>query len=403
MQLSERVLKLKPSPTLELTALANSLRAQGLNIIGFASGEPDFDTPSSIKKAAINAIDAGKTKYTPVGGIKELKEAIVCKFRRDNNLTYSTSEVTVNCGGKHSFYNLMQVLLNQGDEVIIPAPYWVSYPSMVQLAGGKDIIIDTDEQSGFKMTPEQLNAAITAKTKAIVINSPSNPTGSVYSKEELLALAEIVADKNICFISDDIYESILYTDTKFVNMAMLSDELKEKTIVLNGVSKTYSMTGWRIGYMAGQQEVIKKVETIQSQSTSNPSSISQWAALEAIRGDQSVIDQMIKAFIRRRTLIVDSLNSIPGVSCLLPDGAFYAFPNIVEITKLQGWDSLNKKYPEDSISSKISSFLLEEAQVAVVPGIAFGADHNVRLSFATSDDKIIEGAKRIKDAVTTLE
>jgi len=402
MKLSDRILKIKPSPTLAVTALANSLKAQGVDVIGFGSGEPDFDTPDSIKEAAINSIKNGKTKYTPAGGIIELKKAVVNKFEKDNNLTYSTSEVTINCGGKHSFYNLMQVLLDDGDEVVIPAPYWVSYPSMVSLAGGNPIIIEATEEMGFKITPDQLKKSITEKTKAIVINSPSNPTGAAYSKNELEALGNVVLDKDIVIISDDIYESITYDDFEFYNIASISEKFKKKTMVLNGVSKTYAMTGWRIGYMAGDEKIIKKVETLQSQSTSNPAAASQWAAVEALSGDQTVITEMLIAFTRRRKLIIDSLNKIPGFNCINPNGAFYAFPGVKEIYNLPGWSKVEDNFDDEHKSSKLSSYLLKEANVAVVPGIAFGTDNHLRLSFATSDENIEEGVKRIKEAIEKL-
>jgi aspartate aminotransferase len=403
MHFAERILQIKPSPTLEITALANSLKAKGIDVIGFGSGEPDFDTPDHIKEAAIRAIETGKTKYTEVGGIIELKKAIVAKFKRDNNLDYTTSEVIVNSGGKHSFYNLMQVLLNPGDEVIVPAPYWVSYPPMVSLADGNPVIIDTDSAAGFKITPKQLKAAITEKTRAVVLCSPSNPTGSVYSADELLALSEVLKDRDIHVISDDMYESILYTGKPFVNYAMLSPELKAKTIVLNGVSKAYAMTGWRIGYMAGEESLIKKIDILQSQSTSNPTSISQYAAVEALNGDQSVIKEMVDAFLRRRDLIVNGLNSAPGISTLSPDGAFYAYPNISGVKNLKGWKDVDAKYTASPyLSSKITSYLLEDARVAVIPGIAFGTDDYVRLSFATSDANIVEGVRRIKESLEKL-
>jgi aspartate aminotransferase len=402
MKFSERIMQVKPSPTLEITALANALKAKGVNVIGFGSGEPDFDTPAHIKNAAINAIETGKTKYTEVGGITELKKAIVEKFERDNNLSYSTSQVTVNCGGKHSFYNLMQVLLDPGDEVIIPAPYWVSYPPMVELADGVSVIIDTDEATNFKITPEQLKNAISAKTRAIVINSPSNPTGSIYSKSELCALADVIADKDILIITDDIYESILYDGHTFINTAMISEDIKKKTVVLNGVSKAYSMTGWRIGYMAADEAIIKKIEILQSQSTSNPTSIAQWASVEALKGDQTVINEMVEAFARRRKMIVDGLNAIPGFSCLYPDGAFYALPNVAGVKQLPGWKDVEKRFSVPNFSGLVTAYLLEEAKVAVVPGIAFGIDNNVRLSFATSDSNIKEGVERINDAVKKL-
>lgn len=402
MQFSGRILKVKPSATLAITALANSLKAKGIDVIGFGSGEPDFDTPAHIKNAAIKAIDAGKTKYTPAGGIPELKKAIVEKFRRDNGLEYDVAQVTVNCGGKHSFYNLMQVLLNDGDEVIVPAPYWVSYPPIIELAGGIPVILETSEESGFKMTPSQLEKALGKKTRAIILNSPSNPTGATYSRDELEKLAAVLEKRDIAIISDDIYESIVYDGRTFTNTANLSDGLFKKTIVLNGVSKAYSMTGWRIGYMAGDAEVIKKVEILQSQSTSNPTSISQWASVDALTGDQSVITAMVEAFDRRRRLIVDGLNSAPGVSCLMPEGAFYAFPNIRGVEKLKGWKAVKEKYEGSSISSALTSYLLEVAQVAVVPGVEFGNDDNIRLSFATSDENIEKGVERIKAALEKL-
>jgi aspartate aminotransferase len=402
MKFAERILQIKPSPTLEINALANALKAKGVNVVGFGTGEPDFDTPENIKAAAIRAIETGKTKYTEVSGIAELKKAIVTKFKRDNNLDYTTSEVIVNCGGKHSFYNLMQVLLDPGDEVIVPAPYWVSYPPMVSLADGIPVIVQAEESNGFKMTPAQLAAALTPKTRAIVIGSPSNPTGAVYSAEELLALAAVTGDRDILWISDDMYESIIYQDEKFVNMAMLSPELKAKTVVLNGVSKAYAMTGWRIGYMAGSEALIKKIDILQSQSTSNPTSISQYASVEALNGDQSVIGEMVKVFARRRELIISGLNAIPGITCRYPDGAFYAYPNITGITKLKGWAALAEKYTSPYLSSKVTAYFLEEAKVAVVPGIGFGTDEHVRLSFATSDEQIEEGVRRIKEAVEKL-
>ncbi|HNR89580.1 MAG TPA: pyridoxal phosphate-dependent aminotransferase [Spirochaetota bacterium] len=402
MKFSSRILNIKPSPTLEVTALANAMKAKGIDVIGFGSGEPDFDTPQSIKDAAVRAIESGKTKYTPAGGIAELKKAIVHKFKRDNALEYATSEVIVNNGGKHSFYNLMQVLLDPGEEVLIPAPYWVSYPDMVMLAGGTPIIIETSRDSGYKITPQQLQAAITKQTRAIVINSPSNPTGATYSRDELSALAEVLVQHDILLISDDIYESILYDGNAFVNIANLSEELKKRSVVLNGVSKAYSMTGWRIGYMAGDESLIKKIDILQSQSTSNPTSISQWASVEALMGDQRVIAEMVNAFDRRRRIIVNGLNEIPGFDCIMPPGAFYAFPDIDGVTRLPGWKSIVERYPGPYASSTLTSYLLEEARVAVVPGIAFGIDRNIRLSFATSDDNIIEGVSRMKEVVGRL-
>ncbi len=402
MKFSDRILQVKPSPTLEVNALANALKAKGIDVIGFGTGEPDFDTPDHIKAAAIRAIESGKTKYTPSGGIPELKKAIIEKFKRDNNLEYKPSEVIVNSGGKHSFYNLMQVLLNRGDEVIIPAPYWVSYPPMTTLADGTPVIIDTAEEGGFKMTPDLLDRAITPQTRAIVINSPSNPTGSAYTKKDIQAIAEVVGDRDILLISDDMYESILYDGFEFYNIANVSDKMKQKTIVMNGVSKAYSMTGWRIGYMAGDAAIMAQVDTLQSQSTSNPTSISQWAAVEALNGEQKPVRDMVEAFARRRAIIVEALNSIPGFTCLSPNGAFYAFPGVEKVYSMKGWRDIAGQYKSEFNSSRLTSYLLEEAKVAVVPGIAFGSDKHIRLSFATSDKNIVEGVRRIDEAVRKL-
>ncbi len=402
MKFSNRILDVKPSPTLAVTAMAKAMKAQGIDILDFGSGEPDFDTPEFIKKAAIEAINSGKTKYTPAGGIPDLKRAVIEKLKRDNNLDFSIDEITINCGGKHSFFNLMQVLLQPGDEILIPSPYWVSYPSMVSLADGVPVVIDTKEETGFKITPNQLKSAINHRTRGIVINSPSNPTGSAYTKEELLQLAEVLKGTDILILSDDIYESIVYDGFKFHNIASLVPELQPQTIVLNAVSKTYSMTGWRIGYIAGPKEIIKHVETLQSQSTSNPTSISQWAAIAAISGDQSVIETMLEAFTRRRKIIVDGLNSIPGFSCRMPEGAFYAFPGFSDLLNNPGWKEIEGQYEGSDNSSKVCSFLLKEARIAAVPGIAFGIDNYMRLSFATSDSNITEGISRIMEAVKKI-
>lgn len=402
MKFSDRILQVKPSPTMAVTAMAAQLQAQGVDIIGFGSGEPDFDTPDHIKQAAIKAIEAGKTKYTPVGGIPELKDAIVHKFKRDNNLEYKRSEIIVNCGGKHSFYNLMQIMLNAGDEVIIPSPYWVSYPDMVKLAGGTPVFIETDSDTGFKFSPEQLASKITPRTRAVVINSPSNPTGAAYSKEELAAFAAILEKTEVIPISDDIYETIIYDGFKFFNIANISDTMKERTIVLNGISKTYAMTGWRIGYTAASEDIIKKMDIIQGQSTSNPTTISQWAAIEALTGDQTVLANMLEAFDRRRNFVVDDLNSIPGISCYKPEGAFYAFPRVSGVYELKGWEKVSGKYKDTYKSSSLSAYLMEEARTAVVPGIGFGSDDYIRISFATSDAKLKEGLKRIREAIEKL-
>jgi aspartate aminotransferase len=402
MKFSDRIQRVKPSPTLAVTAMAAQLQSQGIDVIGFGSGEPDFDTPQNIKEAAIKAINSGKTKYTPSGGIPELKEAVVKKFKRDNNLEYQLSEVIINCGGKHSFYNLIQVIIDDGDEVIIPSPYWVSYPDMVLLAGGKPVFIETDISTGFKIKPQQLEQKITSKTKAVVINSPSNPTGAAYTRHERAELAWGLEVKDLIIISDDIYETIVYDGFKFFNIANISEKIKEKTIVLNGVSKTYAMTGWRIGYAAGNSDIIKKMDILQGQSTSNPTTISQWAAVEALSGDQSVLDHMLVAFDRRRNFVVDGLNNIPGLKCYKPEGAFYAFPDCSEVYKLKGWSKVSEKYKDDYKSSSLCAYLMEEARTAVVPGIGFGNDNYFRISFATSDEKLKEGLKRIKEAIEKL-
>ena len=318
MNLATRVAKIKPSETLAITAKANALKAEGRDVIGFGAGEPDFDTPANIKQAAIKAIEDGFTKYTPVGGTDELKDAIINKLKRDNSLEYKRSQIVVSCGAKHSLYNLAQALFEAGDEVIIPAPYWVSYPDIVVLAGGTPVILNTLEKDGFKINPQQLKAAITTNTRALIINGPSNPTGAAYSPEELKAIAAVLLDENILIITDDIYEKILYTKYPFANIASVESKLKDRTIVVNGVSKAYAMTGWRIGYAAGPEEIIAAVNKIQSQNTSNPTSISQKASVEALNGDQSIVSMMVGEFQKRRDVIVAALNDIPNVKCLLP-------------------------------------------------------------------------------------
>ena len=396
MKLASRADRIKPSPTLAITAKAQALRAQGRDIIGFGAGEPDFDTPLNIKKAAIKAIEDGFTKYTPVGGIEELKDAISAKLKNDNGLEYGRSQIVVSCGAKHSLFNLAQVLFEAGDEVIVPAPYWVSYPDIVVLSDATPVIVQTSEKSGFKLDPADLRAAITPRTKAVVINSPSNPTGSTYTLEELKKLAGVIMEKKIIAISDDIYEKILYDGMPFGEIASLSPEMRDQTIVVNGVSKSHSMTGWRIGYAAGPENVIKAVTDYQSQNTSNPTSIAQKAAVEAISGDQGTVSMMVGEFQKRRNFIVDALNDMPGVSCLKPEGAFYVFPNV---SGLYG-RSFNGKQVKSS--ADITEFLLEKANVAVVPGVVFGNDSHIRLSYATSMRNIEEGMKRIKTAFSQL-
>jgi aspartate aminotransferase len=396
VKLAARIGQIKPSETLAITAKANALRAEGRDVIGFGAGEPDFDTPANIKAAAISAINAGFTKYTPVGGTDELKDAIIAKLRRDNALEYKRSDVVVSCGAKHTLYNLAQALFEAGDEVIIPAPYWVSYPDIVVLAGGQPVIVNTLEEEGFKMQPEQLQAAITSRTRAVVINSPSNPTGAAYSPQELKALAGILLDKDILVISDDIYEKIIYANFPFANLATAEPKMKDRTIVVNGVSKAYAMTGWRIGYAAGPDKIISAISKIQSQNTSNPASISQKAAVEALNGDQQIVSQMVGEFRKRRDVVVQLLNDIPGVKCLLPEGAFYVFPNV---SGLYGRSFKGKKITG---STELIDYLLDEANVATVPGAAFGSDSHIRLSYATSLKNIEEGLKRIKNAIDKL-
>ena len=396
MKLASRVAKVKPSETLAITAKANALRAQGRDVIGFGAGEPDFDTPDHIKQAAIRAIEAGFTKYTPVGGTDELKDAIIAKLKTDNRLEYKRSQVVVSCGAKHTLYNLAQALFEEGDEVIIPAPYWVSYPDIVVLAGGTPVILNTLEKDGFKMKPEQLKASITGRTRAVIFNGPSNPTGAAYSPDELKALAAVLADTDIFAISDDIYEKILYADFPFANLAMAEPRLKDRTIVVNGVSKAYAMTGWRIGYAAGPEEIIGAISKIQSQNTSNPTSISQKASVAALAGDQQVVSMMVAEFEKRKNCIVEALNDIPGIQCLMPGGAFYVFPNV---SALYGRSYEGKKI---SNSTEFIEYLLDGANVATVPGVAFGSDDHIRLSYATSLKNIEEGVRRIKDAVAKL-
>ncbi len=381
--LSDRVGKVKPSATLAVTAKANELKAQGIQIIPMGSGEPDFDTPKNIQDAAIAAIKNGQTRYTAVDGTPELKNAIISKFKRDNDLSYNNNEVMVSSGGKQVFYNLCQAVLNTGDEVIIPSPYWVSYPDMVILANATPIIVETGLEQDFKITPEQLEANITNKTKLFVINSPSNPTGAVYSKTELQALARVLRKyPQVLIITDDIYEHIRWGVNNgkddFINIVMADASLKERTIILNGVSKGYAMTGWRIGYGAGPEAIIKTMKKIQGQSTSNPCSIAQAAALEALNGDQDIINTMVAAFSERHDFIVDALNAIDGIECPKSQGAFYSFPRVEGLIK--------RLELKDDV--ELSTYCLEKLNIALVPGSAFGAAGYVRFSFATSMDNI---------------
>lgn len=396
MKLADRVHKIQPSPTLAIDAKAKALKAEGIDVIGFGVGEPDFDTPENIKQAAKRAIDNGFTRYTPVGGIDELKDAIISKLKRDNGLEFRRDQITVACGAKHSLYNISQALIQEGDEVIIPVPYWVSYPDQVLLAGGRPVFIQTDEKSSFKISPAQLEKAITPRTKALVLNSPCNPTGTSYTREELRFLGEVCLKHDFIIISDDIYEKLLYDGLSFSNIASAVPELQSRTIVVNGVSKTFAMTGWRIGYAAGPVEIISAMTKLQSQSTSNPSSVAQKAAVEALNGPQDTVMMMRAEFEKRRTYIVERLNSIAGFSCFLSTGAFYAFPNVSGLYgKCFSGKSINN-------STDLCAYFLEQARVAIVPGIAFGADDYVRFSYATSLKNISEGIDRIEEAVSRL-
>lgn len=391
VQLSDRVNNIKPSPTLAVTNRAAELRAAGKNIIGLGAGEPDFDTPEHIKAAAIEALQNGFTKYTAVDGTPALKAAIIEKLKRDNALSYEPNQILVSCGGKQSFFNLSLALLNEGDEVIIPAPYWVSYPDMVKIADAVPVIVTTTQEQRFKMTAEQLEAAITEKTKLVVLNSPSNPTGVAYTREELVALGDVLKKHpNVLVATDDMYEHILFTAEPFCNILMACPELYDRTIVLNGVSKAYSMTGWRIGYAAGPQKLIGAMKKIQSQSTSNPTSISQVGAQAALEASQDCVAEMVKAFKERHDFVVKTLNAIDGVDCIPADGTFYAFPSFQQIID-------NDDRFEDDIA--LAEFLLNEAGVALVPGSAFGAPGNMRLSFATSLEILEDALNRIKKAL----
>lgn len=391
IKLSGRVQSVKPSPTLAITARAAAMRAAGKDIIGLGAGEPDFDTPDHIKAAAIEAMNKGFTKYTPVDGTASLKKAIIEKFKKDNSLDYQPKQILVSCGGKQSSYNLTQALLNDGDEVIIPAPYWVSYPDMVLLAGGVPVAIETTQAQRFKISPEQLRGSINDKTRLIFINSPSNPTGVAYSLDELKALGDVLKDfPDIIIATDDMYEHITWEKGVFVNILNAHPEFYDRTVVMNGVSKAYSMTGWRIGYAAGPIHLIEAMSTIQSQSTSNPTSISQYAAEAALNGDQGFIDMMMTEFKKRHDFVVSELNKIDGIDCLETDGTFYVFPNVERtIAKM------------DNIKDDLdfSEYLIENAGVALVPGSAFGCPGHVRISIATSMKNLENALERIKKAV----
>ena len=396
--ISDSLKRIKPSPTIAVTQKAKELKAAGKDVIGLGAGEPDFDTPDNIKKAAIDAIQAGDTKYTAVDGTKDLKEAIVKKFKRENNLNYTIDQITVGAGGKHVIYNLMMATLNKGDEVIIPAPYWVSYPDIVLLAGANPIVIECSEEQGFKLSAKDLESKITNNTKWLILNSPSNPTGACYSEQEIKNLSQVLKrNPHVNILSDDIYEHITYDNFKFFTIAQIP-EIKNKVITMNGVSKSYAMTGWRIGYAAGDKDIIKAIAKIQSQSTTNPSSISQAAAVEALNGKQDFIPVRAKAFQERRDFVVNSLNAIEGISCLKPQGAFYVFPNCKGLIGKK--DKSGKKITNDT---EFVQSLLENNDVAVVQGSAFGLEGFFRISYATSMEKLEIAMKRIKSFCESLK
>jgi aspartate aminotransferase len=396
--LARRLKTLAPSSTLAVQAKAKELKARGVDVISFGAGEPDFDTPSRIKDAAVRAMQAGQTKYTEVGGVPELRAAVCAKFRRDNGLTYEPADILISCGAKHTLYNIMVALLDPGDEVLVPSPYWVSYPEQVKLLDGVPVAVETDEATGFDLDVNRLRAAVTAKTKVLVLNSPNNPTGAVFSPRAVEAAARLAVDRNLWIVSDECYEALTF-DGRHHSVAALGDDVKARTVVVNTCSKAYAMTGWRIGYAAGPRELIRAMTDVQSQVTSNPSSVAQWAAVEALTGRQDEVAAMAAEFDARRRLIVNGLSAIPGVSCAMPRGAFYAFANVSGL--------VGRRAPSTGAvlrtSADVAAFLLTDAKVAVVPGVDFGSDAHVRLSYATSAKLIQEGLRRIDAAVRTLD
>lgn len=389
--LSTKALNIQPSLTLDISAKAKSMKAKGIDVISFGAGEPDFNTPEHIQEEGIKAIKEGLTRYTATAGIAELRTAICKKLKDDNGLEYSSENIIVSSGAKHSIYNALMAILNPGDEVIFSVPYWVSYPEMVKLADGVPVYIETLEENDFKFSVEDLKRVQTDKTKAIILNSPNNPTGSVYNKEELEEIAKWAVDNKIFIISDEIYEKLIYGEKEHVSIATLNEDIKNLTIIINGVSKSHAMTGWRIGYAAAHKDIVKVMTNIQSHSTSNPSSIGQYASVEALNGDQSSVEEMKEQFLIRRDYMVDAINDIKGLSCKKPEGAFYIMMNLTEIIG----KTIKGKKIESSMD--FSNLLLDEAEVAVIPGVAFGDDNYVRLSYATSLDNIKEGLSRIKE------
>lgn len=391
MKLASRVSALTPSSTLAITAKAKAMKAQGIDVIGLGAGEPDFNTPREIIEAAYQSMLDGQTKYTPAGGMASLKEAVIEKFQKDQGLGFKANEIIITNGAKHALYTLFQVLLDQGDEVIIPSPYWVSYPEQVKLAEGVPVFVEGKEENQYKITPEQLEKAVSPRTKAFVLNSPGNPTGMMYTREELEKLGEVCLKHDILIVSDEIYEKLVYGGSRHVSIATISPELKAQTVIINGVSKSHSMTGWRIGYAAGNGEIIKAMTNLASHSTSNPATPSQFAALAAYSGDQRAVEEMRQAFEARLNAIFNRLVEIDGITCIKPQGAFYLFPNVKKAAKLTGFQSVDA----------FAEALLEEARVAVVPGSGFGAENNIRLSYATSLENLEEALKRIKQFVET--
>lgn len=397
MLISPTVSKIEPSITLSIAAKASAMKAQGIDVVALSVGEPDFGTPKHICEAAIEAIRSGFTRYTPESGIPELKKAVCDKFRRDNGLDYKPSQVIINCGAKHSVFLAVLVMTSPGDEVIIPSPYWVSYPEMVKVAGGTPVIIEATMESDLKITVDQLKKAITPKTKLLILNTPSNPTGMVYTEEELRALGEVVSETGTYVISDEVYEKLVYDGARHVSIGSLSDDLYGRTITINGVSKTYCMTGWRIGYTAGREEIIKAMSTVQSQETSNPCSISQKAALAALNGPEDFLADMLDAYDKRRSYMVGRLNAMTGIRCVMPQGAFYVFPDVS--------GAYGKHFEGRIIDGSLAfcEYMLEQQNIAIVPGIGFGADNHVRVSSATSMENIKKALDRLEAGLQALE
>ncbi len=396
MNVSQRARKLVPSATLAITATARRMRAEGIDVISFGAGEPDFDTPAHIKDAAILAIREGFTKYTATGGIDELRDAVATKMKRDNGLSYSRSQILISCGGKHTLYNIFQALLDPGDEVIIPAPYWVSFPEQVKLCGATPVFAHTREPEGFRVHRGLVEPLVTPRTKILLLNSPSNPTGAALTRQELEGLAALAVEKDLYLLTDETYEALVYDGYQHISIASLGDQVYARTVIANSLSKAYAMTGWRVGYAAGPADVIKAMDGLQSQMTSNPTSIAQRAAVAALIGDQAPTHRMREEFAKRRRYIVDRLNAMPGIACQSPEGAFYVFPNV---SGLYG-----KRFKEKALrsSTEASAFLLEAARIAVVPGVEFGSDAHVRFSYATSMAQIEKGMDRMAEALKGL-